>query len=90
MRAVTVRQGDELEKRAQAGKACNGPGFVFTAFVQICDSVELDWAFFVVSFYTSANALYFSKMEDKLFMFPNCMMIRKRVTALCTSDLENG
>lgn len=32
--------------------------------------------FFVVPFYTSANALYFSKIEDKPFMFPSSMMIR--------------
>lgn len=55
-----------------------------------CDFAELDWAFFIVSFYTSANALYFSKIEDKLFMFPNCMMIRNLVIDLCTYDLANG
>lgn len=35
-----------------------------------CDFVELDWAVFVVSFYTSTNALYLSKNRRQAVYVP--------------------
>lgn len=53
----------------------------------LLSSIELFFRCSIIYLYQSS---VLSKIEDKLFMFPNSLMILNWVTELCASDLESG